>query len=52
MEEKLLNFSKILKNYQIRIAMHPGQFVVLSSLKKEVVYFSIKELEYHLKDLQ
>ncbi len=46
-EERLKEFSKILKKYPIRITMHPGQFVVLSSPKQEVVSNSLRELEYH-----
>ena len=46
-EERLLDLRKILKTYPIRITMHPGQFVVLSSPKKEVVSNSLRELEYH-----
>ena len=46
-EERLIEFSKTLKQYPIRITMHPGQFVVLSSPKKEVVDSSLRELEYH-----
>lgn len=46
-EEYLKNFSKILKEYNIRITMHPGQFVVLNSPYKKVVDSSLRELEYH-----
>ncbi|MDW8096047.1 MAG: UV DNA damage repair endonuclease UvsE [Aquificaceae bacterium] len=47
LEERLYEFSKLLKLYPIRITMHPGQFVVLSSPKKEVVESALRELEYH-----
>ncbi|MDW8032074.1 MAG: UV DNA damage repair endonuclease UvsE [Aquificaceae bacterium] len=46
-EEGLVEFSKTLKQYPIRITMHPGQFVVLSSPRRDVVDSSLKELEYH-----
>jgi len=44
---KLREFSKTLRRFPIRITMHPGQFVVLNSPKKEVVDASLRELEYH-----
>ncbi len=44
-EEKLIEVAKILK--KLPITMHPGQFVVLSSPKKDVVSNSLRELEYH-----
>jgi len=46
-EGKLREFSKTLRKFPIRITMHPGQFVVLNSPKKEVVDASLRELEYH-----
>jgi UV DNA damage endonuclease len=45
--ERLEEFSEVLEEYPIRITMHPGQFVVLSSPRKEVVDASLRELEYH-----
>ncbi|MFN3135050.1 MAG: UV DNA damage repair endonuclease UvsE [Candidatus Kryptonium sp.] len=35
------------KDFSIRITMHPGQFVVLNSPNKNVLENSIRELEYH-----
>lgn len=32
---------------RLRISMHPGQFTVLNSPRREVVENSVKELEYH-----
>lgn len=46
-EGKLREFSKTLRKFPIRITMHPGQFVVLNSPRKEVVDVSLRELEYH-----
>ncbi|MCS7234035.1 MAG: hypothetical protein NZ900_08055 [Synergistetes bacterium] len=46
-EKDLLAFSSELKRYSIRITMHPGQFVSLSSPRKEVVDASLRELKYH-----
>ena len=31
----------------LRVSMHPGQFTILNSLRREVVANSVKELEYH-----
>ncbi len=38
---------RIRREYNIRITMHPGQFVVLNSPIKEVLERSIRELQYH-----
>ncbi|RMH81195.1 MAG: UV DNA damage repair endonuclease UvsE [Acidobacteria bacterium] len=46
-EYMLLEFSKTLKKYPIRITTHPGQFVVLNSPREEVLSASLRELEYH-----
>lgn len=46
-EERLCDFAPLLKTYPIRLTMHPGQFVVLSSPKREVVDMSLRELQYH-----
>lgn len=40
---------KIIKKNKIRVSMHPGQFVVLNSKRKEVIDSSIRELEYHAR---
>ena len=34
-------------NNRLRVSMHPGQFTILNSLRREVVANSVKELEYH-----
>ncbi|MEN3013502.1 MAG: UV DNA damage repair endonuclease UvsE [Endomicrobiia bacterium] len=46
-EKELIYFSYKIKNYNIRITMHPGQFVVLNSPQPEIVEKSLRELEYH-----
>lgn len=38
---------RIKENFNIRITMHPGQFVILNSPKAEVVENSLRELQYH-----
>jgi len=48
------NFKKIgnlIKNNNIRISMHPDQFIVLNSLDENVVNRSILELNYHAEVL-
>ncbi len=34
--------------HNIRISMHPDQFVIINALKEDVVEKSLRELEYHL----
>lgn len=46
-EAKLRKLSSLVQEFGIRITMHPGQFVVLSSPRPDVVYRSLRELEYH-----
>lgn len=36
-----------IKKFDIRITMHPGQFVVLSTENKDLLKKSLKEIEYH-----
>lgn len=42
---------KKIRGYNMRVSMHPDQFVLLNSPKREVVDNSIAELEYHAKVL-
>ena len=41
---KIGNF---IKEHNIRISMHPDQFVIINALKEDVVERSVVELEYH-----
>ncbi|RLL83770.1 UV DNA damage repair endonuclease UvsE [Mesotoga sp. BH458_6_3_2_1] len=45
------NVGKKIRRYNMRVSMHPDQFVLLNSPKREVVDNSIAELEYHAKIL-
>jgi UV DNA damage endonuclease len=38
---------EFIKNHNIRISMHPDQFVIINALKDDVVESSVRELEYH-----
>lgn len=40
---------KFIKKNNIRISMHPDQFVVINSLREDVVIKSFKDLEWHCK---
>lgn len=42
---------KYIKKNKMRISMHPDQFVLINTPKKDVLERSIKELEYHCKIL-
>lgn len=46
-KEKFLAISKKIKEKDIRISMHPGQYTVLNSPKEDVVKRAIEDLEYH-----
>jgi len=44
------HFKKVgafIKEHDIRISMHPDQFVLINALKDDVVERSVRELEYH-----
>ncbi len=45
------NIGKKIRGYNMRVSMHPDQFVLLNSPKRDVVHNSIAELEYHAKVL-
>jgi UV DNA damage endonuclease len=38
---------QFIKEHDIRISMHPDQFVLINALKDDVVERSVRELEYH-----
>jgi UV DNA damage endonuclease len=41
----------LIRDKRLRVSMHPGQFTVLNSPRREVVESSVKELEYHAEFL-
>jgi UV damage endonuclease UvdE len=47
MEKHFAKIGKIGKEKDVRLSMHPGQFVVLASDRPDVVQKSIEEFEYH-----
>ena len=49
-KERFQAIGNYIKNNDIRITMHPGQYTVLNSLKDKVYENSVKELLYH-KDI-
>jgi UV DNA damage endonuclease len=44
---KFRKVGDFIKEHDIRISMHPDQFVLINAIKDDVVERSIKELEYH-----
>lgn len=50
-KDDFFEIGKIIKKHNIRISMHPDQFIVLNSNRNEVVKRSIKELIYHAEVL-
>ena len=44
----LRKVGELIREHGIRISMHPDQFVIINSLKEDVVERSVRELEYHL----
>lgn len=44
----LLKAGNLARKLDVRLSMHPGQFVVLASDRPEVVKASIEEFEYHV----
>ncbi len=51
-EKELSDIGKKIRDNSIRVSMHPGQYSVLNSFKKEVVDNTIKDLEYHARFLE
>jgi UV DNA damage endonuclease len=50
-EKDFLKIGEFIKKNQIRISMHPDQFVVINSNNKEIVKRSVEELKYHCEVL-
>lgn len=46
-QEKLSAIGDKIKDSDMRVSMHPGQYTVLNSPNKDVVYRAVKDLEYH-----
>jgi UV DNA damage endonuclease len=44
---RLRKVGEFIKEHDIRISMHPDQFVLINALKDDIVERSIRELEYH-----
>ena len=44
---KFLGIGNQMKEYKMRISMHPDQFTLINSLKEEIYQRSVKELDYH-----
>jgi len=50
-KKQFIEIGDFIRKYGIRISMHPDQFVLLNSLKPDVVLRSIDELDYHCRIL-
>jgi len=50
-KQEFQKLGEYIKENEIRISMHPDQFVLINSLDKKIVEKSIKELEYQCKVL-
>jgi UV DNA damage endonuclease len=48
LEPQLAGLGAFIRDHGLRVSMHPGQFTVLNSPRREVVQSSIKELDYHV----
>jgi UV DNA damage endonuclease len=46
-QSELLEIGDYIKKYNIRISMHPDQFIILNSPSEKIVQNSINELRYH-----
>ncbi|MBD3272806.1 UV DNA damage repair endonuclease UvsE [Candidatus Dependentiae bacterium] len=50
-KKRFKEIGDFIKKNDMRINMHPDQFIVLNSINKDIVARSIKELEYHAEVL-
>jgi UV DNA damage endonuclease len=48
---RLDELGKLIKDNNIRVSMHPGQYTVINSIHDSVIEKSIEELKYHAKFL-
>ncbi|MBW2989954.1 UV DNA damage repair endonuclease UvsE [Candidatus Woesearchaeota archaeon] len=51
LKKSLKEIGRFIKSSRMRISMHPDQFILLNSPKKDVVRRSIRELRYHCRIL-
>lgn len=45
--QKIAELGKLIKQENIRVSMHPGQYTVLNAKNRKIVENSIREIEYH-----
>ncbi len=45
--KEIKSIGRFIRKNNLRISMHPDQFVLINALKEDVVERSVKELEYH-----
>ncbi len=50
-EQELSELGRFIRDHQMRVSMHPGQFTVLGSPRKEVVTSAIEEIDWHVRFL-
>ncbi len=50
--DEFIEVGNFIKKHNLRVSMHPGQYTVLNSNKKNVVSNAIKDLNYHMSVLQ
>jgi UV DNA damage endonuclease len=48
-KEKFIEIGKLIKNHDMRITMHPGQYTVINSIYDKVFLNSINDLKYHVE---
>ncbi len=49
--DEFLSLGKVIKENEMRVSFHPGQYTVLNSKDEKVVENAIKDLDYHTKVL-